>query len=1211
MSKFCYFMLAAALSLPAQETRSTMFGRVLDPSHTPVAGAAVNIVNTETNTTLKLRTNETGYYEAALLLTGTYRISAEMQGFKTSVREGVYLPIRTRLQVDMQLELGAVTESVSVSAEAPLLETDSLSSGRVLSNRELADLPMPINNPIFLTNLSTGVQTTGGTTQITNVANFIIKDQFSPGKVGGNEVLVDGVPNKTIDTRIAYLPQADTIQEFKVETSNFDASTGNSVGLNVSMMTKAGTNGLHGSVSWQHWQQRWGGTPFFIRQQRLRDIATAEAKGDAARAQQLRSAPTLPSAHTNNYTGTVGGPVILPKIYNGKNKLFFFFSYTGTKDRLTETGNINRTIPSMANRQGDFSQLLQADAVRYQIYDPLSVRPDPRRPTHYVRSPIPGNIIPKSRMVNPTYDAYLKFLPTPNNEPANPRLEPLNNYVAVAMPWIMNYYAVTNRIDYQHSNQHRFFARWTSSDWDEDRFDWVYESFPGLRGKQQNTRRNLGATLDWVYAPSASTVFNITGMYNGFRQGGLMPVPRQFKPSDVGLPKYLDDKAGDQHILPTMSFAGYEPLVNVGFPVRPWYRIFSGKVDATHIRGSHTLRGGFDMRRYYSNGGGGGNTSGSFSFSNTYTKANDDSLTPAGNLGHSWAAFLMGMPNGLSVATTDSFAIFSPTFSWYAQDNWRLTSRLSLNIGLRLEYEQGPTERYNRTIGYFDPTARLPITDAAAAAYARNPIPELSPSAFSVLGGSIYPGSQGASRNFFRNQFMWLPRIAAAWQWNSKTVLRAGYGVFYDTLNIFVKSGGPNQFGYSRTTSSTMTTDFGMHWLVGDPLNGVSPLKDPFPVRSDGTRFDPMIRDGLGLMAPAGRGFSYDPWDSERARQQRWRAGIQRQFGNKLVVEAAYAGMYANRIALGKTMQPLPEKYWADGLQRNNAIASDLNSNVPNPFRLANFAGLQATNPVLYQNMSTLSFFTSATIRKSQLLRAFPQVSGLTNNRVPLGTSRSHSLEISMQRRFGNGFNLNAGYTGLYLREKNFFYNEFDALPTERASNDGRPHRFFATGIVQLPFGKGRPLLRGGVPNLLLGGWQLAATYEYQPGPLLTFGNLFYYGNLDDITKGPRTLDRWFNTDNFERNSAKTPASFHRRVFPTLIDGLRAAGQNRWNANLQREFPIVERVKLQFRIDALNVFNRSGFSGPNTSPTSSNFGKVTATQQSDKRWIQMQARVRF
>jgi len=187
-----------------------------------------------------------------------------------------------------------------------------------------------------------------------------------------------------------------------------------------------------------------------------------------------------------------------------------------------------------------------------------------------------------------------------------------------------------------------------------------------------------------------------------------------------------------------------------------------------------------------------------------------------------------------------------------------------------------------------------------------------------------------------------------------------------------------SQTGFSRTTSTTLTNDFGVNWLAGDPGKGVSPLTDPFPVRSDGTRFDAPTRDALGLMARAGRGWSFNDYDREHARQQRWRIGVQRSLTSSMVFEAAYAGSYSDRVGLARNLSPLPEKYWADGLKRNDAIANDLNANVTNPFLLRNFASLQSSSPLVYQDMSTQSFYTSSTIRKSQLLRAFPQMNGLT-----------------------------------------------------------------------------------------------------------------------------------------------------------------------------------------------------------------------------------------
>jgi hypothetical protein len=906
-----------------------------------------------------------------------------------------------------------------------------------------------------------------------------------------------------------------------------------------------------------------------------------------ALAQQLRSQDKQPSGHEHNYAGTISGPVWLPKIYNGKDKLFFFFSYNGFKDaRSEEPNNINRTVPTLANRAGDFSQLLSVDAVCYQIYDPLSVHPDSVRASHFIRTPFPGNIIPKSRFNNPSYNAYVKLLPTPHNDPTNPKLEPVRNYVAVATPLNFQYEAYANRIDYNRSEKHRFFGRWSWNDYIEDRGDWTYETVRGLNVSGLS-RHNIGATVDWVHTLGPETVLDVAIAGNEYKDGNKFTFPFRFKPSDVGLPKYLDDKAADQHILPTMSFSGYETLGR-NVPSFTRSRMLTARADISHVRGKHTVRAGFDERQHFRTGGGCGNTSGLFSFTNTYTRRNDDTFTPAGDLGLSWASFILGIPSGISVATNDTYAIHTPYYAAYVQDNWRLTPKLSLNLGLRMEYEMGATERYNRMIGWFDPTAKLPITDIAQAAYARNPVPELSADKW-VLDASIYAGVNGASRRIWRNALMWLPRFAGAYELNRTTVVRGGYGIFYDTLNALNEA--IDQTGFSRTTSPVITNHFGTTWLVGDPAKGVSPLSDPFPVRSDGTRFDTPLRDALSVMANAGRGFTFTDFDRKHARQQRWRIGVQRQLTAGMMVELAYAGSLSDNVSIAQVLSYLPEQYWADGQVRNDAIANNLNANVTNPFYIQNFAALRTSDPVLYQDMSTNSFFTSPIIRKERRLRAFPEMNNLTNNTTPNGKVRTDELHATFERRFSRGLLVNFGYTR--LRSNSYtYYREFDAAPTWRSTFAGRPHRVVGTAVYELPFGKGRAFARQGVPNLLFGGFQISATYEWQPGPLLTWGNFFYSRDPTNVKNVDRDLDHWFNTGGFERNASKGPAAFHKRVFPDYIDGLRADMTNQWNVNSQREFKITERVAQQVRFDAINLQNRSQFDVPNQNAYSTDFGRV-------------------
>lgn len=1206
---FATIALLAALAAPAvaQETRAQLAGTITDPQGAAVPGAAVTVTNIETNTALRLRTNSTGYYEANLLLPGNYMVEVEAAGFKKLTRKGIVLGVGARVTVDMVLELGSQTEIVQVTAEAPLVDTSVVSSGTSLDNRSIMALPTMINNTALLARYAAGTQTSGVNSRLGLQSIIGAADVTVAGGVGGNDYTIDGIPNHTSSRRPAQLPFADTVQEMRVETSNFDASVGHTTGISVAMISKTGTNQLHGTATHTHWQQRWNGSGFFVKQQYYRSIAQAEAAGDFARAAQLRSQDIQPSGRSNNSAATISGPVYLPKIYDGRNRLFFFFGFNGSLDRRSETTSaITYTIPTMAARRGDFSSLLLANASLYQLYDPLTVRRDPARPNNFVRDPIPGNILPASRIINPMYKFYAeRVLPVPNADPLDPRREPLNNFLAVGTPNLFDYYAQNLRIDYQPADKHRFFFRWMRSTFQQDRTDWTYQTMRGLQTSGLS-RRNLGGAAGWVWVPGPATTVDTSFAINTFLEGDRISTPLQFKPSDVGLPKYMDERAGDQHILPMVGAAGYQDIGQL-YPAMTRTTLANFQSRLSHVRGRHTLQAGFGAREHLRTGGGGGNTSGVFRFTNAYTRKYDDSLVPAGNLGHSWAAFMMGLGTW-SVAKNATYATSNWAYSTFIQDNWRVTSRLTLNLGLRLEREQGIQERYNRVLGYLDPSIRLPISELAERAYARSPVPELPAAQMKVNGGAVYLGAGSAPRNHIQPEWMWLPRVSAAYQLKPKTVLRGGYGLYYDTLNALNYS--PNQSGYSRSTFPTLTNDYGVTWLIGDPKAGISPTTDPFPIRADGTRFDEPFGNALGAMAIAGQGLNYTAYDNRRSRQQRWRAGIQQQLGRSHVVEAAYAGSYSDRVYVSKPMNPLPEQFWASGLTRNDAIASRLNSNVTNPFAIANFESLRS-NALLYQYLGSQGFFTSPTIRLQQLLRPFPHLGTLNNQDASVGEVRSDALELTFTRRFAAGFNLSVSYTAMDIREADIYLDEFDAAPSWRTSNDGRPHRFTAMSVIQLPFGQGRRWLKSGWMGRVAGGWQLAVIYEYQPGPLIDFGNLFYYGKLEDIPTGPRTLDRWFNTDGFERQASRGPAAFHRRVFPTRIDGLRRDMTNQWDTNIQREFRIRERMSLQLRLDALNVFNRSQFAAPDTNPYSTNFGRITSQTGAINRFIQIQGRIQF
>jgi hypothetical protein len=336
-----------------------------------------------------------------------------------------------------------------------------------------------------------------------------------------------------------------------------------------------------------------------------------------------------------------------------------------------------------------------------------------------------------------------------------------------------------------------------------------------------------------------------------------------------------------------------------------------------------------------------------------------------------------------------------------------------------------------------------------------------------------------------------------------------------------------------------------------------------------------------------------------------------------MVVDAAYAGSYSDRITLQTRLDALPEQFWANGLVRNDTIANNLNANVSNPFNVKNLSPADFPAAV-WADMQTNGFFNSSTIRKHQLLRPLPNQStgnGLRDTGDYGYYTSSHEFQINFEKRFARGWNFNLGYTGMLIREADFRYNEWDTKPTERISNDGRPHRIVATGIYELPFGKGkrfggsaaRPL------NLLIGGWQLAATYEWQPGPLLDWGNLFYYGSdVNEVANiATRTWDAQFNTANFERTNSKGPAAYHRRMFPTRINRIRRDMTSQVNANVSKNLRFTERLNMQLRLDALNLQNRSQMNNASTDPYSTNFGRITSQTSATNRWIQVQARITF
>lgn len=1214
----------------AQEARGAITGRVLDPQGSTIPGAKVSVTNVATNETRRQESNATGYYEFNYLEPATYVINVEAAGFKKVRRADVGVSVGSRLDIDVTLEVGTVTETVEVKADIPLLETTNASGGRVLDQKELVNLPFSDLNPFALSALAPGMQWTGQPEYRRPFDNGGTSAFNTMGGVGQNEYTIDGMSVTGTGRRVRFTPPSDAITEFKLETSNFDASQGFTSGAAVNVSSRGGTNQLHGSVFNQHWQQRWNATGHFQR----------ESFDARARAGQLKpNEQKQATGRSNNYGFMASGPVWIPKLYNGKNKMFWSITWNGIRQSKAETtdGELNRTVPTLAMRQGDFSELLNAPngAQRFTIYDPRSAR---REGNNIVRTPFPGNRgVP---VLNPLYSFYSKLYPNPNNVAGLVTPEQTLNYLAFGMPKDEKFNSIINRYDYRLNDKHSFNFRWQWNDRLADEYDWTYETSRGLHSNGL-TRINRGGNFGWLYSISANNILDVNFGLSRFEEGSRNLNRTKFGPKDVGLPDYLEARAGANRMLPGLDFNTISDVSTGGYPVVGSIGS-TGELRAqmTTIRGNHSFKYGIQERRHLWAGLGPGNSSGIFGFNNSWTRAsNVDNL--AVSHAHDWAAFMMGVPASINIDTNDSTAYTTPRRGIYFQDDWRLSRKLRLSLGLRYEYEGGIRERYNRALGgFFLPNVELPFTAAAKAAYAANPVAQLPASQFNPVGGTTYLGQNGYN-TATKGTNIFLPKTGVVYSFNDKTVIRAGWGMYMDTLNS--SNTRPDTFGYNQSTTTPISNDNGLTFCCGvnnaaGIATGSTPLNNPFPVRADGTRFDEPLKNALGAIPRVGRGFTGLPYNFRPALQHRWRIGVQREIMRNTMIDVSYNGAYAYQ-QVNQRVDFLPQQFWTTGNVRNQANDDLLNGNVPNPFNIANLGAIRSSNQALYNYMAGQGFFTRTVMPLNQLLRPYGHMTGLNADRPGVdwksvqGYNSYHDLQLLVERRFTKGITSTLMYTRASSYVADFYLNEFDSKPSERINNNVLPHRVAWTAIWETPFGKGRTFLKDGFLGHVVGNWNLSWIYQRQSGPATDWGNRFFYGDinqLESLLKSDQmrsgNIRQWFDSSlayrasgaipqgfvGFDGRTASQPGSYHVRVFPVRLDAVRADGIRNWDVKIERQFPIKpERgILARFSVDLLNATNHTNFGSPNTDPTNSNFGRVTG-QRGLPRVIQFNLRVEF
>jgi hypothetical protein len=1135
----------------AQDFRGAITGRVLDSSGAALPGATVIATAVATNVASTTTTNREGTYTILYLTPGMYQVSAELSGFKKLSRENVEVRVGDRVTLDLALEVGEMAETVSVTAETPLLELASGSAGQVIDEKRISLLPLSDGNPFTLTRLVPGVAYTGDLKFSRPFDNAGTSAINADGSTGGNEFSLDGSPNMASGRRVAYVPPAGAVQQFKVQTAAFDAADGHTAGAMVNVTLKSGSNALKGEGYYYLRDEKLSATDFFVN----------------------KSGSTKPQLGYERFGGHTGGPLWLPG-YSGRDRTFFFTAVEWLYDEFPEPGS--RTVPTEAQRNGDFSALLGQGI---QIFDPATAR---RVGSRVVRDPFPGNIIPASR-ISPIAREVLKYYPLPNQAG---NAQGGNNFFTTN-PRTDDFYSVAFRVDHRLTDKQQMFVRYTRNDRKEAR----NAAFGVVNGVVPTGnflfRINDGVTADHVYTINGTTLLNVRGGWQRFQEPNVRQHQDLFDPATLGFPSSAAQFFGSARYFPLFDLDQFTDIGD-NLASATVHSIYSFQPTYTKLMGRHSLKAGYDLRLYRERSFNPGRLAGEYEFRGNFTRAQDN----GSNLfGQDLAAFMLGQPTGGGIDLNARRL----NNQWYqgvfVQDDWRVTDRLTVNLGLRYEYEGAPTDAENRNVRGFDPSAAVAIEAAARAAYAANPIPEVAPSAFNVRGGLQF--ASDSSRGFWNadaNNIQ--PRVGFAYAINDRTGLRGGWGIY---TVPFIFSNGIYQPGFAQGTSIIPSPDSGVTFRAN--------LANPFP---DGLLQPAGASNGANTNLGQGAG-RFAPLDFENAHNMRYTIGIQRELAHQWMFDIAYAGSRGYDLVTELDLNPVPAQYLSTSRERDQAVINFLGQDVANPFR-GLIPGTGLNNP---------------TTDRSNLLRPFPQFSGVTSW-DNTGTSRYNSLQTKIEKRFTRGYTILAAYTWSKFTEKVARLNATDTQLAERYSTSDVPHRFVISGVWELPFGRDRRWgnSANGVLDAFIGGWSLQAIGQMQTGRPFNLGNLYFDGDLNALKTdySVDTNDPVFDTSGFYFGDLPTPAAQRAdqrirlgsniRYFPFNVDGLRGQGLHLWDISVVKQLRFGDRLRAQFHVEFLNAFNHPVFNNPNTDPTNANFGRVTS-QNNLPRDIQLAAKFVF
>jgi hypothetical protein len=1142
----------------AQDYRGKVQGAVTDASGGALAGVKVTLKNVGTGVEVTRQTNSEGRYIFDFVESGVYAVLVEATGFKKYEQRNVIVQNRGDVTVDAKLEIGGVTEVITVQDTPVAVQFNSTSDVLTVGRELVEQLPIRGRNPYNITTLDPTINGGENANGENRPYHHAFADEFDAG--GGtfraNDIQLDGVP-LTSSYKTSYTPSIEAVQEVSFQKNAVDSEYGYSAGGIVVLNMKSGTNSYHGSAYYHNRNP------------------VLNAFGD----------PTLPrtpgadetifrGTDLKMYGGTIGGPIV-------KNKLFFFSSYEQWDDHRPISVKI--TLPTALERQGDFSQSFRvcpggavSPCVR-NIYDPLTstgtsgVRTqisDLSRAT--TANPLGLNIISTGRF-DPTAIKLLAELPLPNL-PGNDL-----NWQGVKTENV-NYWNLSNRIDWNINEKWKSFVRYG-----QFRAHLLEAPPDGTTGKlfpiTGSNRYGLNIAADTVYTINPRLILNLRANYHRITDEAAVPTAllgaeglQNLWPNN---PWYTSLYTNDTIYYPAVDVGSNNRLGRTGREFWQHPQGWGGSARLNWYAGDHQIKFGGELR--VDKGKGARFEPINLSFRPQLT-ANQNTNGNTNISGSEWATFLLGyLDNQSSGRRVPVQEVVNKGYASYIQDDFKLNDRLTLNLGLRWEYEPGPVDRQNRLSQQLDLTNPIPEFQATP--------PNMPAQVLNMLATRGYkPTYNGAwifvdenNRTVWsRNPYNFLPRLGFALKLDSKSVIRFGWARYMtpsssirDPLGDFV-----NQYtGYSTVTSA-------LNPLNGVPLERVS---DPFP--STGANPNPLqqpTEKSLGRYTNLGNAVSLDQFNLKPQNNDRFSLLYQREVWGRTVLSFDF--FFNNGFNLPYSL----DLNMADPNFLYEIPRSITNATVPNPFR--NYLTPDKFPGALRNG--------SATVTVASLLRPYPQYGAITQTNTAGRKLHVQSYKFQAQRPFYKGLSLLVNYA--YQREASteFFDDRatFAGDLTWRYRGDSPRHRVNHALTWELPVGRGRWLLKNAAKpvDLALGGWQLTTTNRWYSGRILQFNqNLIVSGNpkLDHPTH-----DRWFDTSMFAAlpaGTANDPANAVRRN-PWTYNGLVGPGTSQTDMTLSKAFRLSERFKFEVRVEGYNVFNNLNWDNPVVDFTNANFGKVVS-----------------